>query len=99
MTKCDAENFRQRSGIPFLAPRITIRGAALIREKYNIPLVLITLGKDGSRLTIGYACEAAPFLQDNTIETTSRRHLLCLHPELCAEHGLEHLTEEICQSF
>ena len=25
------------------------KGAALIREKYNIPLVLITMGKDGSR--------------------------------------------------
>ena len=36
----------------------------MIREKYNIPLVLITMGKDGSRAYYkDLRVEAAPFLQ------------------------------------
>ena len=38
------------------------KGAALLKEKYNIPLILITLGKDGSRAYYkDMKVEAAPF--------------------------------------
>ena len=54
------------------------KGAALIREKYNIPLVLITMGKDGSRAYYkDLRVEAAPFLQENTIETTGAGDTFC----------------------
>ena len=39
--------------------------------KYQIPLVCVTLGKDGSRAYYkGLTIKAEPFLQKNTIETT-----------------------------
>ena len=54
------------------------KGAALIEEKYHIPLVLITLGKDGSRAYYhGRKVEAAPFLQEHTIETTGAGDTFC----------------------
>ena len=72
------------------------KGAALIREKYNIPLVLITMGKDGSRAYYkDMRVEAAPFLQENTIETTGAGDTFCASAlNYVLEHGLEDLTEE-----
>lgn len=72
------------------------KGAALIREKYNIPLVLITMGKDGSRAYYKVLrVEAAPFLQENTIETTGAGDTFCASAlNYVLEHGLEDLTEK-----
>ena len=54
------------------------KGAALIEEKNHIPLVLITMGKDGSRAYYrGRKVEAAPFLQEKTIETTGAGDTFC----------------------
>ena len=60
------------------------KGAALIEEKYHIPLVLITLGKNGSRAYYhGQKAEAAPS-SEHTIETTGAGdNLLCKCSELC----------------
>ena len=72
------------------------KGAALIREKYNIPLVLITMGKDGSRAYYkDLRVEAAPFLQENTIETIGAGDTFCASAlNYVLEHGLEDLTAE-----
>ena len=72
------------------------KGAALIEEKYHIPLVLITLGKDGSRAYYrGRKVEAAPFLQEKTIETTGAGDTFCASSlNYVLEHGLDNLTEE-----
>ena len=72
------------------------KGAAMIREKYNIPLVLITMGKDGSRAYYkDLRVEAAPFLQENTIETTGAGDTFCASAlNYVLEHGLEDLTAE-----
>lgn len=61
-------------------------GAKLLREKYNIPLILITLGPDGSRAYYkDMRVEVAPFLQDNTIgDYRCRRYILCKFSELGA---------------
>ena len=71
-------------------------GAKLLKEKYNIPLILITLGPDGSRAYYkDMRVEVAPFLQDNTIETTGAGDTLCASSlNYVLEHGLDHLTEE-----
>ena len=54
------------------------KGAAFLKEKYNIPLILITLGKDGSRAYYkDMKVEAAPFLQEKTIETTGAGDTFC----------------------
>ena len=71
-------------------------GAKLLKEKYNIPLILITLGPDGSRAYYkDMRVEVAPFLQDNTIETTGAGDTFCASSRnYVLEHGLDHLTEE-----
>ena len=71
-------------------------GAKLLKEKYNIPLILITLGPDGSRAYYkDMRVEVSPFLQDNTIETTGAGDTFCASSlNYVLEHGLDHLTEE-----
>ena len=72
------------------------KGAAMIQEKHNIPLVLVTMGKAGSRAYYkGMIVEAAPFLQENTIETTGAGDTFCASTlNYVLEHGLDNLTEE-----
>ena len=72
------------------------KGVEILRKSYDIPLIFVTLGKDGSRAYYkDLMVEAAPFLQEHTIETTGAGDTF----EGCAlnyvlEHGLEGLTEE-----
>ena len=72
------------------------KGAALLKEKYNIPLILITMGKDGSRAYYkDLRVEAAPFLQEHTIETTGAGDTYCASSlNYILEHGLDNLTAE-----
>lgn len=71
-------------------------GVRWIKERYNIPLILVSMGKEGSRAYYQDSMvEAAPFLQENTIETTGAGDTFggcVLHYIL--NHGLEGLTEE-----
>ena len=71
-------------------------GARLIREKYQIPLVLITLGKDGSRAYYkDLRVEVPGFVQEHTIETTGAGDTFCATSlNYILEHGMEELTEE-----
>ncbi len=72
------------------------KGAAILRETYGIPLIFVTLGKDGSRAYYkDLAVEVKPFLQEHTIETTGAGDTF----EACAlnyvlDHGIDGLTEE-----
>lgn len=96
MTKCDVLKISDNE-VEFLFGTTDYdKGAALIREKYNIPLVLITMGKKGSRAYYkDMRVEAAPFLQENTIETTGAGDTFCASIlNYVLEHGLESLTEE-----
>lgn len=67
-----------------------------INDRYQIPLILVSMGKQGSRAYYkGCMVEAAPFLQENTIETTGAGDTFCgcvLH-YIC-EHGLTDLTKD-----
>lgn len=71
-------------------------GVNWIRERYSIPLILVSMGKEGSRAYYkGSMVEVKPFLQKNTIETTGAGDTFCgcvLH-YIC-EHGLDNLTED-----
>lgn len=71
-------------------------GVNWILERYQIPLILVSMGKEGSRAYYGgKMVEVKPFIQKNTIETTGAGDTFCgcvLH-YIC-EHGLEKLTEE-----
>ena len=72
------------------------KGAAQLQEKYHIPLIFVTLGRDGSRAYYkDLAVEVKPFLQEGTIETTGAGDTF----EGCAlnyilDHGIENLTED-----
>ena len=72
------------------------KGAQMLIDQYHIPLILITMGKEGSRAYYkGMRVEAAPFLQENTIETTGAGDTFCatsIHTVL--KYGLDNLTEE-----
>lgn len=53
-------------------------GIAWIQEKYQIPLILLSMGKEGSRAyTKNLRVEAAAFRQENTIETTGAGDTFC----------------------
>lgn len=72
------------------------KGAKLLQEQYQIPLVFVTFGKDGSMaLWNGKQIQAKPFLQEGTIETTGAGDTFTgsvLNGLL--EYGLEGLNEE-----
>ena len=72
------------------------KGAQMLREAYGIPLILVTMGKAGSRAYYkDMRVEAAPFLQENTIETTGAGDTFCatsIHTVL--KYGIDSLTEE-----
>lgn len=96
LTKCDVLKISDNE-VEFLFHTTDYdKGAALIEEKYHIPLVLITLGKDGSRAYYkGHRVEGAPFLQENTIETTGAGDTFCASIlNYVLDHGLEDLTDE-----
>ena len=71
-------------------------GVKWIRRRYEIPLILVSMGKDGSRAYYrDEMVEAAPVRQEHTIETTGAGDTFCgcvLHYVL--EHGLKDLTAE-----
>ena len=70
-------------------------GVRRIREEFPIPLILVSMGRDGSRAYYkeGYV-EAAPFLQKKTIETTGAGDTFCACViDYVLEHGLADLTE------
>jgi fructokinase len=96
MTKCDVLKISDNEVEFMFGTTDYDKGAAMIREKFNIPLVLITMGKDGSRAYYkDLRVEAAPFLQENTIETTGAGDTFCASTlNYVLEHGLENLTEE-----
>lgn len=96
LTKCDVLKISDNE-VEFLFDTTDYdKGAALIEEKYHIPLVLITLGKDGSRAYYkGRRVECAPFLQEHTIETTGAGDTFCASIlNYVLDHGLEDLSDE-----
>ena len=58
-------------------------GVAILQEKYHIPLILLSMGRDGSRAYCdGMKVEVPGFIQKNTIETTGAGDTFmgsCLH--------------------
>ena len=71
-------------------------GVEWIGSRYHIPLILVSMGKEGSRAYYkGHIVEAAPFLRADTIETTGAGDTFCgciLAGIL--EKGINGLTEQ-----
>lgn len=70
-------------------------GIARLKKDYDIPLILLSMGRDGSRAYYkDRKVEVAPFLQESTIETTGAGDTFggsCLHYLLT--YGLNNLDE------
>ena len=71
-------------------------GIRILQDTYHIPLILLSMGRDGSRAYYqDMKVEAKPFLQKNTIETTGAGDTFCASVlNFVLEHGTENLTAE-----
>ena len=71
-------------------------GIRMLQQTYQIPLILLSMGRDGSRAYYkNMIVEVPAFLQKNTIETTGAGDTFgacCLHYIL--QYGLMELTEQ-----
>lgn len=72
------------------------KGVEILKQQYSIPLILVTMGRDGSRAYYhDLMVEEKPFLQEGTIETTGAGDTFmgCALGYIL-EHGIENLTED-----
>ena len=77
------------------------QGVQWINERFDIPLILVSMGKEGSRAYYdGMIVESKPFIRPDTIETTGAGDTFCgcvLH--YVCEHGLSGLSESNLQEM
>lgn len=96
MSKCDILKISDNEMEFMTGTSDYTKGVEMLREQFDIPLICVTLGKEGSRAYYrDMIVEAAPFVREDTIETTGAGDTF----EACTlnyilEHGLEGLTEE-----
>lgn len=73
-------------------------GIQVLQDTYHIPMILLSLGKDGSRAYVnGLRVEVPAFVQENTIETTGAGDTFCANVlNYVLEHDLDlaSFTEE-----
>lgn len=70
-------------------------GIAYLQEKYNIPMILLTMGKDGSSAYYKGMRVERPGFSVKAIETTGAGDTFCGSSlNYIVEHGFENLTEE-----
>ena len=96
MSKCDVMKISDNE-VEFLFGTTDYdKGAALIEEKYHIPLLCITQGGEGSNVYYeGRKVFAAPFLNAATIETTGVGDTFCASViNFVLENGLTGLTDD-----
>lgn len=96
LSKCDVLKISDNEIQWFTGEEDFDAGIRRLREEYDIPLIMLSMGKEGSRAYYKDLCvETAPFLQEKTIETTGAGDTFggcCLHHVL--EYGLDSLDEE-----
>jgi len=71
-------------------------GIRYLQERYRIPLIVLTLGKNGSRAYYqDMRVEAVGFIQQNTVDTTGAGDTFCgCILNYILEHGMETLNED-----
>ena len=70
-------------------------GIAYLQETYHIPLILLTMGKEGSRAYYKGKCVERPGFAVKAIETTGAGDTFCGSSlNYIVEHGFKDLTEE-----
>ena len=76
-------------------------GVKWIRARFDIPLILVSMGPEGSRAYYGDGyVEVKPFLQKDTIETTGAGDTFCACViNYVLENGLENLSEDMLREM
>lgn len=96
LSQCDVLKISDNEIQWFTGEKEYDAGIQKLREQYDIPLIMLSMGKEGSRAYYkDLRVEVKPFLQENTIETTGAGDTFgacCLHHVL--EYGLENMDEE-----
>lgn len=94
MTQCDILKISDNEIQWFTGEEDYDAGVCILQETYHIPLILLSMGREGSRAYYrGMKVEAAPFLQKNTIETTGAGDTFCACVlNYVLDHGLDTLT-------
>lgn len=78
MTQCDILKISDDELLWFTGAGDYDEGIRQLKESYDIPLILLSMGKDGSRAYCGdVRAEVKPFLNPNTIETTGANAVIC----------------------
>ena len=95
MSQCDVLKISDNEIQWFTGKQDFDEGIQLLQETYHIPLILLSMGRQGSRAYYHTLCvEAAPFLMKNTIETTGAGDTFCACVlNFILEHGLQGLDE------
>jgi len=71
MRFCDILKISDNELVWFTGEQDYEKGIEKLREKYNIPLILFSMGRDGSRAYYGgERYETAAFLREDTVDTT-----------------------------
>lgn len=101
LSKCDVLKISDNEIQWFTGEEDYDIGINKLREQYDISLIVLSMGRDGSRAYYkDLRVEAAPFLQENTIETTGAGDTFgacCLHYVL--QYGLKNLDEDKLQEM
>ena len=96
LSKCDFLKISDNEIQWFTGEEDFDAGIRKLKEQYDIPLIVLSMGKDGSRAYYkDLRVEAAPFLQEHTIETTGAGDTFgacCLHHIL--KYDLDGLDED-----
>lgn len=96
MSQCDILKISDNEIQWFTGEEDYDQGVAYLQSKYPIRLILVSLGKEGSRAYMdGKSVQVSPFLQEHTIETTGAGDTFCagvLHYVL--EQGLREYSEK-----
>lgn len=71
-------------------------GIDMLMKEYNIPLILLTLGKNGSRAYYkGMKIQKSGFVQSNVVDTTGAGDTFCGSVlNYILEHGLDNLSKD-----
>ena len=100
MTQCDVLKISDNEIQWFTGLEDYDDGIRYLQNTYHIPLILLSMGPAGSRAYYrDMRVEVAPFLQENTIETTGAGDTFCACVlNYVLDHGLDNLTEaQLCE--
>lgn len=96
LSQCDVLKISDNEIRWFIGENDFDAGIAKLKAEYNIPLILLSMGRDGSRAYYkDKRVEVPSFLQENTIETTGAGDTFggcCLNFVL--KYGLDNLNED-----